>query len=88
MTDVYDVQITVLSQKGTCHCNHKVKDKWIVSNTTPSGICSEAYNHLFHDIRLYRFGGVLPWAENPDSCCLSCPDPENPVVFEIKRIRE
>ena len=88
MADYYDVQVTVVSQKGVCGYGHKVGDKWIVSGTTPAGICNAAYNVLYPEIRTYRFGGVLPWTKDPDSCCLACPDNENPVVFELKRIRK
>jgi uncharacterized repeat protein (TIGR04076 family) len=32
------------------------------------------------------FGGRLPWSEDPDAVTVACPDAENPVVFELRRI--
>jgi uncharacterized repeat protein (TIGR04076 family) len=34
------------------------------------------------------FGGRLPWSEDPDTAIVACPDAENPLVFELRRIRE
>ena len=88
MADSYDVQITGVSQKGSCGAGHKVGDKWIVGGTTPSGICNEAYHMLYPNLRNYKFGGILPWTQDQDSTQVCCNDPINPVVFELKRIRK
>jgi uncharacterized repeat protein (TIGR04076 family) len=88
MADSYDVQIMVISQKGLCGAGHKVGDKWIIGSTTPAGICSITYNVLYPNIRTFKFGGVLPWEKNPDVCTMACPDPDNPVVFELKRLKK
>lgn len=32
------------------------------------------------------FGGSYPWSEDPDVYIGCCPDPVNPVVFELRRI--
>jgi uncharacterized repeat protein (TIGR04076 family) len=88
MADSYDIEITVISQKGTCGVGHKVGDKWVVSGSTPAGICNSAYHDLYPDIRILRFNGILPWNKDPDVTRLACSDYENPVVFELKRIRK
>jgi uncharacterized repeat protein (TIGR04076 family) len=87
MAETYDVQITVISQKGVCGAGHKVGDQWIVSGVTPAGFCNAAFSILYPNIRMFRFGGILPWTKDPDTYNVSCDDPENPVVFELKRIR-
>ena len=84
----YKVAVKVVSQNGHCAINHKVGDKWIIEGTTPEGICLAAFNVLYPDIRTLRFGGSLPWENNPDVSTLACPDANNPVVFELRRIRE
>ena len=88
MAESYDVQITVVSQKGVCGAGHKVGDKWTVGSVTPAGFCNAAYHVIYPDLRTFRFGGVLPWTKDPDVCQLSCADHENPVVFELKRIKK
>ena len=87
MAEMYDIEITVTSQKGTCGAGHKVGDKWIIGSATPGGFCGLAYHVLYPDLRMFRFGGILPWTKDPDVCQLACPDNENPVVFQLKRIK-
>jgi uncharacterized repeat protein (TIGR04076 family) len=36
--------------------------------------------------RTLMFGGSHFWEKDPDAISVCCPDPENPVVFEIRRI--
>jgi uncharacterized repeat protein (TIGR04076 family) len=84
----YDVEITVVSQKGVCGAGHKVGDKWIFSSATPAGICGAAFHGFYPDLRVMRFGGVLPWTPDPDSCQVACTDHENPVVFQLRRIKK
>ncbi len=43
MSEMYDVEISVVSQKGFCSAGHKVGDKWKVKIHTPGGICIAAY---------------------------------------------
>jgi uncharacterized repeat protein (TIGR04076 family) len=88
MAETYDVEVSVISQKGVCGCGHKVGDKWIMGGTTPAGFCSAAFVVLYPNIRVYRFGGILPWTKDPDVCQLACSDDENPVVFQLKRIKK
>ena len=83
----YEIEITVISQKGKCVWGHKVGDKWLVSNTTPEGICLEAFYAMFADMKVLMFGGELPWSQNEDEALITCPDVANPVVFRIKRLR-
>ena len=88
MSEMYDVEITVVSQKGTCGAGHKVGDKWIISGTTPAGICLSAYPIMESSIDVLKYGGTFPWSEDPDISGAVCPDPGNPVVFKLRRIRK
>jgi len=88
MAEKYDVTIKVISQKGNCAFQHKVGDEWLVENTTPQGICLSAFSSLFPDLRTLSFGGTLPWEPDPDTARIACPDFENPVVFELRRIKK
>lgn len=88
MAERYEVFARVISQKGTCAHEHKVGDEWVIGGETPEGICLSAFQSLLSDLRVLMFGGSLPWMEDPDTAIVACPDPENPVVFELRRVKE
>ena len=88
MAEHYKVSVKVVSQKGTCAQEHKVGDHWIVDQKTPEGICLSAFNSLFPSLRVLMFGGAFPWENDPDVTTAACPDPTNPVVFELRRLHE
>jgi uncharacterized repeat protein (TIGR04076 family) len=84
----YKVVITVVSVKGECAAGHKVGDSWVIEeDKTPAGMCSWAYAALAPYIATLSYGGEFPWAEDKDITWGVCSDPENPVVFELRRIR-
>ena len=85
----YIIEATVKSQKGICAFGHKVGDKIIFDGKSIKGdICYSALMTLLPKIYAMRYGAEFPWAENKDIIHNACPNPENPVVFEIRRIRE
>jgi uncharacterized repeat protein (TIGR04076 family) len=88
MSEVYDVEIKVVSQKGTCGSGHKVGDKWLVSGATPGGICLSAYRIMEAYMEVLKYGGTYPWQQDPDVTMAVCPDPGNPVIFELRRIKK
>jgi uncharacterized repeat protein (TIGR04076 family) len=80
-----DVIATVISAKGKCDAGHKVGDKYLISQTTPSGMCSWAFCTLFPFATPLQSGGSFPWEKDPDAAIVACPDAENQVVFELRR---
>ncbi len=88
MAERYEVAIKIVSQKGDCPQEHKVGEEWIASKKTPEGICMSAFHSLFPELRVLMFGGRLPWAADPDTARVACPDAENQVVFELRRLRK
>lgn len=76
----------VISQKGTCSAGHKVNDEFTITDKTPPGMCSWAFYTLFPFAEVLQFGGSFPWEEDPDKTTVACPDPGNPLVFELKRV--
>ena len=88
MAERYNIALKVVSQKGTCMQEHKVGDEWLLERKTPGGMCPSAFHSIFPYIRILMFGGVLPWSDDPDAVEIACPDAKNPVVFEIRRIKE
>ena len=89
MSEMYDVSIKVISQKGTCGHGHKVDDEWVIKDDkTPEGICLGAFSSIYPEARVLSFGGSCPWSQDPDVAQLACPDAKNPVVFELRRLRK
>ena len=78
----------VTSQKGKCEAGHKVGDEFEIGQKTPAGMCSWAFHTLFPSAEPLEFGGAFPWEKDPDKARVACPDPDNPVVFELRGIRE
>jgi uncharacterized repeat protein (TIGR04076 family) len=83
------VEAVVKSQKGKCVFGHKVGDKIIFDGRTVKGdICYSALMVLLPKVYAMRFGAVFPWTEDKDVIFNACPDGENPVVFEIRRVKK
>ena len=76
----------VTSIKGACAAGHKVGDEFVIDQTAASGICSWALYALFPFAEVLQFGGSFPWEKDPARARVACPDPDNPVVFELRRI--
>jgi uncharacterized repeat protein (TIGR04076 family) len=80
-----DVIAKVISQRGTCEAGHRVGDEFIIGQKTPPGFCSWAFYTLFPFAEVLQLGGSFPWEENPNKATVACPDPANPVIFELRR---
>ena len=85
MPDMHDVIARVISQKGECSAGHREGDEFLIGQTTPIGLCSWAFCSLFPFASVLQSGGSFPWEESEDSTIVACPDPENPLVFELRR---
>jgi uncharacterized repeat protein (TIGR04076 family) len=91
MADRYTVRIKVTGQKGQCTAGHRVGDQWVVDKNTsklPEGLCFLAFQSLQSMLVTLRYGGIFPWEKDPDATSVACPDPYNPCVFELRRLRE
>jgi len=91
MAESYDVVIKVISQKGTCDAGHKVGDEWIIKGEeykSPQGMCLFAYGPLDPSVKALMYGASFPWESDPDATTIACTDAQNPVVFEVRRIRK
>jgi uncharacterized repeat protein (TIGR04076 family) len=80
-----DVVAKIISKRGTCEAGHRVGDEFVIGQKTPPGLCSWAFYTLFPFAEVLQFGGSFPWEENPNKATVACPDPANPVIFELRR---
>ena len=87
MAETYNVKIKVVSQQNICRREHKVGDEWVIKeDLTPKGLCLGAFGAMWPYVRMLMFGASSPFSDGADTLKMLCPDPRNPVVFEIKRI--
>jgi len=85
----FDIEVTVKSVKGTCHFGCKPGDKIYFNGKTIKGnVFYSALMAILPKVYAMQYGAEFPWAKNKDTIHNVCPDPENPVLFEIKRIRK
>ncbi len=82
---MHTVVAKVISQKGTCEAGHRVGDEFVIGQSTPNGMCSWAFYTLFPFAEVLQFGGGFPWEKDPSKTTVACPDPGNPVVFELEK---
>ncbi len=89
MPDWNLVRVKVVGVKGSCECGHKVGDEWVVGRRSPDGLCIGALDNLLPYVRTLAYGGIFPWAtDDPDVGTFSCPGPDNPVTYEVRRLAE
>jgi uncharacterized repeat protein (TIGR04076 family) len=74
----------VISRKGPCE-THKVGDEFVMGEKTPPNVCAWAFHSLFPFAQVLLYGGSFPWEQDPNKATIACPDPENAVVFELRR---
>jgi uncharacterized repeat protein (TIGR04076 family) len=89
MPERYKVIARVITQQGHCSADHKVGDEFLINQHFPAGLCVDACAALIPFIKVLQFGGSFPW-EPPgsDKTVVACTDPRNPVVFELRRLRD
>jgi uncharacterized repeat protein (TIGR04076 family) len=95
MANPEKVILKIVSVKGTCAAGHVVgqefdlsKDFLLGTSGNPQVICPSAFHAIFPSWRVLRHSGEFPWEEDRDKTTIACPDPFNPVVMELRRIKE
>ena len=88
MPEMNEVTVMVVSQKGTCHAGHEVGDQWTIAPKTPEGICLGAFHSLSPAAMMLVSGAPITFGDNPNVVRIACPDSENPVVFELRRLQK
>ncbi len=87
MKKTYKVQVKIKSIEGKCPMKFKVGRTWVIDKLTPGGMCQSAYQAIYSALRVFRFGGSHPWDKDKNTTYICCPDPENRVVYELRRIK-
>jgi uncharacterized repeat protein (TIGR04076 family) len=82
-----EVRVIRTLEKGSCPLGFTVGDTWKFGTRTPPDFYHWAHCTILPFATALRFDGSIPWEEE-GSCRVCCPDPNNPVVFEIRRIEK
>ena len=78
----------VIRQKGHCGAGHQVGDEVVFDGQTVQGrVCLDAMCAFLPWVLAMRYGVKFPWQEDKEAVICACPDAENPVIFEIRRVR-
>lgn len=86
---VKHIEVKVASVKGTCGAGCKVGDVARVTEQGVEGkICIHALYSMLPAVFAMLYEARFPWLSDPDVKTHACPDAANPVVFEIRRVRE
>jgi len=82
------IKIKVISQKGKCSLNHKVGDEIIISESGVQGnICIHALYSMLPKAFAMMYGARFPWVSDNENPKHACPDGNNPVIFELEKIK-
>ena len=88
-SDGYTIVARVIKQEGHCAACHRVGDEVVFDGQTVQGkVCIHALYSFLPKVFALRYGADFPWAEDRDVATHACPDAWNPVVFEIRRLRD
>ena len=77
----------VVRQEGHCELGHRVGDEVIFDQVGVKGrLCIHAMYSMLPKVFAFMHNADFHWLANPDVATHACPDAENPVVFEIRRL--
>jgi uncharacterized repeat protein (TIGR04076 family) len=80
------VRITV--KQGKCQDDiHQIGQVFIVKDTTPEGICKDAWNAIAPYVMTLQCGGNFTWAEEKGTATIHCPDPKG-ITLELRLIEK
>jgi len=83
------VIVQVISQEGHCAAGHCTGDQVILDGLHVRGkLCIHALYSMLPKVFAFRYGAEFPWLQDKDVATHACPDAFNPVVFEIRRLRD
>lgn len=83
------VELKVIEQRGTCEFGHEVGDRIVFDARKVIGeICPTALASIIPTVYALQFGIEFPWARDNGAVTYACPDADNPVIFQLRRVRD
>jgi uncharacterized repeat protein (TIGR04076 family) len=80
-----EIRAVEIRGRGTCPLDIRVGDLFR-SDREVGAVCHWAAHTLLPLSTALRFGGDIPWEVESGLARVCCPDPDNSVVFEIRRV--
>ncbi len=78
----------VIDAKGDCTIGMKIGDEYELSLHKCGDFCGLFYHNILNWITMFQFDGTFPFGEDPNLMAFECPNPNNKVKIELKRIKE
>lgn len=83
----YPIEVRAVEIRGHGICPQDIEAGDVFRSDREVGaVCHWAAHTLLPFTTALRFGGDLPWEAEPGQARICCPDPDNSVVFEIRRL--
>ncbi len=83
--------LKVIKQEGTCVAKHSIGDEITIDfdkNEIQGKICLHSLYSILPKVFAMAYGAKFPWLKEENISTHPCPDVENPVVYEVRRIKE
>jgi len=78
----------VIETKSACTIGMKPGDEFELSTHKCGDFCGLFYNSIAGWVKTLQFGGTFPLGEDPDVQVWECPNYNNRVKVELRRIKE
>ena len=78
----------ILSAEGDCTIGMKPGEEYELSVHQCGDFCGLFYHHLLNWITLLQFDGTFPMGPDKDTMIWECPNFNNRVKVELKRIKK
>lgn len=78
----------VVELQRDCTIGMKPGDEFELSLHRCGEFCGYFYHNIHNWITMLQFGGDSPLGDNPDVMIWECPNPNNRVKVELKRVKE
>ena len=78
----------IVDSKGPCTIGMEKGDEFELSIHKCGDFCGYFYHNIFNWICLLQMGGNSPFGDDPDTIVWECPNSQNRVKIELKRVKE
>jgi uncharacterized repeat protein (TIGR04076 family) len=83
------IRVKIIMIKRKCPNNYKIGDEVIIDENGVHGdICIHALYSLLPKAFSMLYNAEFHWLEDQNVATHACPDANNPVIFELKRVKQ
>lgn len=82
------VMAKVIETQGDCTIGMKPGDEFELSVHKCGDFCGYFYHNIFNWVTTYQFGGSIPMFPDPDVAVWECPNSQNRVKIELRKVKE